>query len=41
MDAFIILFAATFFSLIAVAFGVDSREESNDPHRQVYPVGLG
>ena len=28
------------FSLAAIAFGVDSRDESNDGRRAAYPVGI-
>jgi hypothetical protein len=28
------------FAALSVRFGVDSREESNDPRRSDYPVGI-
>jgi hypothetical protein len=28
------------FALAAMAYGVDSRDESADPHRAAYPVGI-
>jgi hypothetical protein len=33
------LFAA--FALLSVMFGVDSRIDSPDPRRPIYPVGIG
>ena len=40
MIALIIFALILVFGAIALAFGVDSREESSDPRRSDYPVGL-
>jgi hypothetical protein len=29
------------FAVTAIETGVDSREESDDPHRSSYPIGIG
>jgi hypothetical protein len=36
----IILVALTVFGIVADRFGVDSRDDSVDPRRSEYPVGL-
>ncbi len=28
------------FVVLSVRFGVDSRPQSNDPHRSEYPIGI-
>ena len=41
MVAFLIVFIVlTVFAILAEGFGVDSRDESADPRRLEYPVGL-
>jgi len=44
MGAFLIIIVAVAalaaFAALAVRFGVDSRPESRDPRRSVYPVGI-
>ena len=36
----VIMSILTLFGLASVAWGVDSTEESTDPRRPAYPVGL-
>jgi hypothetical protein len=38
--ALLIMIGFAVLGLAAIAFGVDSRDESTDPRRQPYPVGL-
>ena len=40
MEGLIVLGALLVFSVISVAYGVDSRDGSSDPRRPIYPVGL-
>jgi len=40
MVGFIIFGVLVVLSMISVAYGVDSREDSSDPRRPVYPIGL-
>jgi len=42
MEAFLIVVTGilTLFALLSVAWGVDSRDFSSDPHRPDYPVTL-
>lgn len=40
MIGLIILGILILVSVISVAYGVDSRDESPDPRRSIYPVGL-
>jgi hypothetical protein len=40
MIGLIILGALIFIAIISLAYGVDSRDESPDPRRSIYPVGL-
>ena len=41
MIGLIVLGVLFFIAIISVAYGVDSRDESPDPRRSSYPVGLG
>ena len=40
MVGLIILLVLTVLAVLSLAYGVDSREGSNDPRRPIYPVGL-
>jgi hypothetical protein len=41
MIALVILFiVSVVFAALSVRFGVDSREDSTDPRRSLYPVGI-
>ena len=43
MDPFFflaIMILLSVFGLAALAWGVDSRDESSDPRRPMYPVGI-
>ena len=37
---FVLLAVLTILAILADRFGVDSREESRDPRRPGYPVGI-
>jgi hypothetical protein len=37
---FVFLAVVTIFAALADRFGVDSREDSRDPRRSAYPVGI-
>ena len=36
----VIMIGFTVLGLAGIAFGVDSRDESSDPRRSAYPVGI-
>lgn len=40
MIGFLILGILSALSILAIVYGVDSREGSMDPRRPIYPVGL-
>jgi hypothetical protein len=40
MALLLLLIVLTVFAAIALELGVDSRDESPDPHRSNYPIGL-
>lgn len=40
MVGLVIVALVLVFALIAVAYGVDSRDDSPDPRRSDYPIGL-
>jgi hypothetical protein len=40
MAGLVILLLLTAFSLASFVFGVDSRDDSTDPRRPAYPVGI-
>jgi hypothetical protein len=40
MVGLVILIILAGLSVISLVYGVDSRDESVDPHRPIYPVGL-
>ena len=40
MVGLVILGALIVLAVISVAYGVDSRDDSSDPRRPIYPIGL-
>ena len=40
MIGFSLILAFAVFTVLSLVFGVDSRNDSNDPHRSSYPVGI-
>jgi hypothetical protein len=40
MAFLVLVIALTLFAGVALEIGVDSRDESPDPHRSNYPVGI-
>lgn len=40
MVGLVILGVLIVFAVLSVAYGVDSRDESSDPRRPIYPVSI-